>query len=774
MTIQRIQYIRTKQSVTIIQAFLRGQMQQKRFQVMKTSAIVIQSVYRMSITRKRFLKMKTASVRIQSVLRMRRERILFHRYQKSSLVIQTAWRTHQEKCHNRISSAVENTAAVSIQSFYKMSKAKSAYQRQLAGIVTLQSVIKTRIARRDFLKKKHAATALKSLWRAHKCRQQLSREREAALYIQSFVRGRNARARVAAMRVEARERRQKESAILIQSVTKMYLDHRRYRQTRKAVIVIQSFARMIQQRRQYNDQKVTHSRNTAAVCIQTIIRMYLQQRQFQRQRKACIVIQRVYRAFAIGYPCYLKYHVTRGAIITIQALVRGNLVRRSVVEKRNAICFMQASIRRNQARRRFLELRWAAVVLQKNARRFTAVHRFRNTRARVVLIQSHVRCFLATKAYRRRVIEINKASACITRFFKMAAAKQLRHRLSHQRDLDLLMKAQSQENAALSIQKCWSDYRFVLQRKNRAAAVLQSWCRAIISGKRAWTAYHVTRGKIITVQACYRGYCARKCYQETRKAALVVQRWWRNEMVVSHLRCSFLAQRHATVRIQTMYRGFAVRKIFHEKRNAAVTIQAVYRMYVARQMLRCQHEAATKIQSISRMHVERTRYTRIKSAVCSIETWYVALATFYSLRRRFVAVRQAVVTVQRCYRVYRTRREINTRVRNLITQTKAARVIEATYLSYRAARQQREQYVSLKRTVVVMQRMVRHKIKMNEEKRRHNAAVLIQNVFRAVVQTKHEQVRHFYLFLLLLEIFRVNTSCRIKETRKLFLLVYSH
>ena len=464
--------------------------------------------------------------------------------------------------------------------------------------------------------------------------------------------------------------------------------------------------------------------------------MTKQRQQYQQQRDACVTIQRAYRAFAVGYPCYLKYHVTRGAIITIQALIRGSMVRKSIIAKRKAIIYMQACIRRTQAQQRYLKMRSAALVLQKNARRNHAVRQYQQKRSSAVLIQSHIRRILATRECRELMKQKrdNAAARCIQLFFKLVIARKLRQRLQQQRNL------KRQEGAAIVIQRYWFNYQSNVQRKDAAARTIQAWYRGTVAKKRDWTWYHITRGKIITVQACYRSYRERKQYLETKEAVSKVQQWWRNVRLASQQRRSFLEKCQSCLTIQRTYRGFAVRKYIVVQRHAAVTIQTAYRMYTARRDLCVQQSAAVKVQSVYRMYIQRSRFVRKLTAVRFIESWYVALKMSLQRRQHFLAVNRAALVIQRTYRTYRLKQDISDRVKHLVVRTNAVRVIEVVYLSYVIAKRDRDEFLALKRSTVLMQRIIRCNIQARKEKRRNDAALLIQTTFRVFLQKKQEQV----------------------------------
>uniref|UniRef100_A0A8C3JCX4 Abnormal spindle-like microcephaly-associated protein ASH domain-containing protein n=1 Tax=Calidris pygmaea TaxID=425635 RepID=A0A8C3JCX4_9CHAR len=478
----RRSYQRMRIAAIVIQnyyrSYVKGKKQRQKFLTMKNSALVIQASYRGMKERQKLKIMHVSAIVIQSSYRM----YVQHRYYKQLCwavrVIQQRFRAKIAKAADMENYAKLKKAVICLQSSYRAKKARELYKTNVAARC-IQSFLKMRVERRCFLEKKAAAIMIQSMFRCqrtrtrykliqssavaiqrwyracHRARLQkaeYSAQRRAILIIQSAVRG--MKARKIARRIRAARK--------IQSFLQMAVQRRKFIQLRTAAITIRAYYLMHKTKSQYTNYKKAavvlqrcyrslyfHVRflkmkfcvlciqrrwratltarmiqrqflKLQAVClIQKIYRGFKARRKFEQQKAAAIIIQNHLRAWQKGRLQLMKYNKTRKAVIKLQALIRGYLVRKKISEQKRLLYFAAAAyhhisaIKIQRAYRIHLILKLAqkqissVLIIQRWFRAKMQQKRFLRDYQRIIQLQRVIRGWLKHRNDAATVIQRN-------------------------------------------------------------------------------------------------------------------------------------------------------------------------------------------------------------------------------------------------------------------------------------------------------------------------------------------------------------------------------
>nr|CAH7760044.1 unnamed protein product [Callosobruchus chinensis] len=187
--------------------------------------------------------------------------------------------------------------------------------------------------------------------------------------------------------------------------------------------------------------------------------------------------------------------------------------------------------------------------------------------------------------------------------------------------------------------------------------------------------YQQLRKSAITIQQRFRAnklaIATRQRYLSLKNACLFVQRKFRALLLMKKARYVFLELRSATIFTQRRFRANKLmveeRQNYQQLRKAAIIIQQRFR--ANKRTWRClkicknvrleyleMRKAAIAVQSIWRANVQRRRYMAIRNAAITIQNRYRATVLMKVERSRFLEMRMATVRIQRYYRQYLMRR----------------------------------------------------------------------------------------------------------------------
>ncbi|KAL7396486.1 hypothetical protein ABVT39_006556 [Epinephelus coioides] len=294
-------------------------------------------------------------------------------------------------------------------------------------------------------------------------------------------------------------------------------------------------------------------------------------------------------------------------------------------------------------------------------------------------------------------------------------------------------RAKRQNQAAVVIQSVWRGYaarnRLRLKKQaqlralqHEAATVIQAQWRMFS----AMRAYQRLRYYAIVVQAQWRMRRAASAYGRIYWAATVIQRHSRAWALARRDRERYLSLKAATVKIQSGYRRWKTQKT--EKENQK------------------QHQCATLIQAYYRRHKAQAEYRSKRACALTIQCHYRAFVAGKEMRKAYLHMRAACVTVQAGFRGMRVRTElkkkhqaatvIQSSVRMFLCRKRyfllqsAAIIIQSRYRALLVCRAQQNEYKELKQATIKIQAVYRGFRVREDLKKRHNAATAIQAQFR--------------------------------------------
>ncbi|NXP08625.1 ASPM protein, partial [Thinocorus orbignyianus] len=488
-----------KKAVICLQSAFRAKKARELYKA-TVAARCIQSFLRMHVERRRFLEKKAAAIMIQSTFRCQRTRTHYKLVQSSAVAIQRWYRACRRARLQQAEYSAQRGAIVTLQSAVRGMKARKI-ARQVRAARKIQSFLQMAVQRRRFLQLRRAAVTIRAYYLMHRTKSRYASYKRAALVLQqcyrSHLAGKHQRttylqtrrsivivqARVRGFIEKKRFHKIKESTIKIQASYRRYKTRqwvnkvraaqviqawfwgwrarKEYTSVVKAVRVVQSHFRTKQQRAWFLKMKfcvltiqrrwratltarmVQHqflATKNAAVTIQLAYRQY-RARRLLRKVSAAVVIQNRLRAWQEGRFQLRKYNQTGKAVIKLQALIRGYLVRKKISEQKRLLRFAAAAyhhisaIKIQRVYRSHLVLKLAqnqissVLIIQRWFRAKMQQKRFLRDYKRIVqlqrvirgwlkhrneaatVIQRHVRRFLACRHRRKLAVGVIKFQA---------------------------------------------------------------------------------------------------------------------------------------------------------------------------------------------------------------------------------------------------------------------------------------------------------------------------------------------------------------------------
>ncbi|XP_051551033.1 abnormal spindle-like microcephaly-associated protein homolog isoform X4 [Myxocyprinus asiaticus] len=759
-------------AATLIQSAVRAYSCRQRYFAQKSAAITIQRSYRAfalgQCQRDHFIHLRQATVRLQAIYRGSKVRRNLRREHQAATNIQAQFRMHKV----RIAFLAAKFAAIVIQQRYRAYRigkyVQATYLQMKNAAVVLQSAYRGMRVRQELQKKHKAATLIQSVLRAYSNRQRFLAQKRAATNIQAQFRMHKVRIAFLAAKF---------AAIVIQQRYRAYRIGKcmqaTYSRMKNAAVVIQSAFRGMEVR---NHLRKTHQ---AATVIQANFRGRSQLKKYRRQQWATLVLQQRFRAIATKNAAMKQYAAMKTSSLCIQSAFRGMMVRKQIAEKHKSAIIIQKTYRVYKQRRDFLSLRSATIRIQERYRAALSARQQRKRycclRAAAITLQSVYR----GKKIRNEINKRHKAATVIQAQYQMYRTR---------------VTFQAMRLAAMVIQRQYRCYLLRREaRENflqlrRSATVIQ----AVYRGNRTRRDIAKMHFAATVIQRKYLAYKERKCFLSIRAAVEFCQRRYRSILVAKQDRRDYVAKRHAIVVIQAAFKGmkvhqqvckereaatiiqshvrkhilkvrfkrlwwavkvvqlrFRANKIMRqemaalkEKKNAAVVLQAAYRGMKFRQTLKQLHHSATVIQTTFRGCSARKRYLALKNAAIAIQQRYRARQQ----RKHFLEMRHGALLMQAWYRGYNVRRTLLLqhqaavliqsyfRKHKVMVKYQAMRlsaiIIQIHYRSYIQARADRENYLRLRRSIIVIQAAFRGLSARRRLEEMHKASIIIQAAFR--------------------------------------------
>uniref|UniRef100_A0A4W3KHN6 Assembly factor for spindle microtubules n=1 Tax=Callorhinchus milii TaxID=7868 RepID=A0A4W3KHN6_CALMI len=722
---ERRRYVQLRQATITIQAAFNRWQTQKWIRK-NQSVIAIQSWYRMCREKRSYLHQRRSCIRVQSWYRCCRAKQTFLIVKRSALFIQEYYRAyHRGKAQVEKYQSIRQ-GTITIQAYFRGMKAQRlVYLHRRQCVIMLQAHVRRWQAQLQYKTMRTAVCILqahvKALLKQRKAQSEYKAMRFAAIVLQSNYRGRLARRQLSLLR----------SVVKIQSAYRAYVVRRRFSQIKKAAIIIQRCYRankLCSQKhkeyirkkeaciclqsavRQYLIKKQMRLWRQAAIRIQSKFRMHRQRRQYLRIYCAAVIIQRGYLAYSQGFCQRQKFLRIREAAICLQAAYKGYMVRKIIKLHCKAAITLQAAFRRRALRIKYQAMQNASIAIQRWYRTCKVGQQqraeYRKIRSGTILLQALYRGFSTRK------------------------------------------KIKVQHEAAKTIQTAFRRFRAQKQFAMLKDAVLtiQQYFKAKLAGDKQRQVYLRLCQSAAVLQAAYKGMLVRKEIKRKRQASIVIQSYFR-----MHQMCTkFKSLKSATLVIQDRFRAYLQgkrqRQRYQKMKNAAVLLQAAFHAMKARKKMKEVQKAASIIQTAFRSYNTRKRYLSLQAASTLLQRKFRALLLAKQQRKHYLCIQGAVLTIQSAYRGMKTRQEIlhmhwaATVIQSTFRMHKvyipyqatrlAAIIIQVHYRAHVESKAERENYLKIRHSVVVLQAALRG---MNVRKHlscMHKSATVIQASYR--------------------------------------------
>ncbi|XP_028394821.1 abnormal spindle-like microcephaly-associated protein homolog [Dendronephthya gigantea] len=833
--IARKQYLDTRKKVILSQACVRAFLVRKEMNKRINACSVIQNYFRAYILMKKtaqdYKETKDASIKIQAAWRGKTARELFNhqksviilaqaqvrgclvrrnylRTKSAVIVLQVRYRALKQMQRQRRAYLETRDAIITLQAAQRGRRVREEMKRMTTAVTLIQTYFRRYIVRAHYVHLKHCVVVLQRQYRAWTVGRQVAleytRTRNAAIVIQKYARG---------MSVRKEMHKLNQAAVIIQASFRRYRQHTAY-------LALQRVSTNMQRRFRANlkfqaAREEYLLKKKSVILLQRALRTAISVRQYQRQRQAAVVLQTRWRAELCSRKARLEFHCIRDSVITIQAFARGHKARKEMKrvraaikiqslwrglvqrkmykKKRNAAQKLQACFRMLIAKSKYKKLKNTAVYLQRLVRANQLCRRhtrdYQTTRAAVVTLQAAVRGYYARKELERINKAATKIQASFRRFFIRQAYLETRRSalvIQRRRRATMMCRQATTEYQTLrsSVILLQSHMRGFIARKNflesrekivllqsavrriqarnsylqkrNAALTLQKRYRAFVQGSTVRKLYHLQRGACMALQANVRSWICRRRYLEMKKAANTIQVYYKATVCARKQRQEYLRLHKAVLTVQSFTRGwFARRKM--RRYYAARCIQSWWRMYTVREWYAYQRTRVVRTQSIVRTWLCRRRFLALQEAVVVVQRQYRANQLGRKERDLFMEIKGSCFMIQHCYRFYRQRRLVRKMLESASTLRKASvtvqrrfranqlakstrqgyvllrtstELIQTVYRGYR----QRSEYKALKAATIKMQALTRGKQTSQNYKRIRAAAVVIQSWYRACTQ----------------------------------------
>ncbi|XP_027699239.1 abnormal spindle-like microcephaly-associated protein isoform X2 [Vombatus ursinus] len=377
MTMYQRKFFQQIRSAIILQAYLRKWQTRRQFILYRKSALILENHYRAYLSakyqRKVDLQTQNNIIRIQARVKGFIQRQKFQKIKESTIKIQAVWRGYKARQF-----LCKVRAAQKIQASFRCYKARKEYLALKKAVHIIQNFLYTKLQRIWFLNVRLSTITIQRRWRAtvvaKKTRECFLCIREATIKIQSAYRG---------------------CCIRNQMI----------------------------------------KRHRAACLIQAVYQGYKRRQNFLQLKIASVILQRHFRARKAGKCERIKYIRMKKAIIMIQALVRGWLVRKkrcfqARAQQKIHIQNCQNIVKGQEATEEYcIRRNRAAAVIQRAARNFLFRRREEKLKNGISKIQALWRGyswrkkndFSEIKAIRLSLQEVNRKSREENKLYKRTA-----------------------------------------------------------------------------------------------------------------------------------------------------------------------------------------------------------------------------------------------------------------------------------------------------------------------------------------------------------------
>lgn len=532
-------------------------------------------------------------------------------------------------------------ACIIVQSFYRMQSV-----RRVSAVVKLVVAVQRKwracACRAKFLATMQlhhlSATTIQLQWRAFSIRCHFLETIRHCLVVQRWF------------RAQRKSSHEIEGAVIIQKTWRMAAARNQFTEAQTAVVVVQSVFRSYAVRKP--SELVSASIIKHAVSIQSLWRMTKHRRAFKAQVLAVIQLQKIVRMLL----CKMHKQKALCAATVIQSkwvACRSRCEYKKMLE--NCVTIQKWAKKALIAEQTSKKEVTAVVILQAVWRGYAKRASYKRIVSLTIVLQSLLRAHTARSQSRRLKVELMRSAAVIQSSWRMQKQRQefslvLSRIITLQRFVRVsLCRRKTEQLAATTIQSNWLSYKCRQHHSHlvRKCIVLQKWQRGILEKRR-----YALQLATTCVQTYWRMTSARNSYKETLGAALTLQRVLRSHLT----RC------HVEVVRESMTR-------------CALSIQSCWRMKKSRQKFQLTLARILLVQSHVRVRLHRVKEEKQLAATIIQSCWLgfrcrlalrktignsrVLQKWFRRIRRQQhqSEIRSASTCIQAYWRMYSSRKE---------------------------------------------------------------------------------------------------------------------
>jgi len=281
--------------------------------------------------------------------------------------------------------------------------------------------------------------------------------------------------------------------------------------------------------------------------------------------------------------------------------------------------------------------------------------------------------------------------------------------------------------AATRLQTAWRRYvqcKTFLSLKTAAVQLQRRW-RARQAGRTQRTAYLTQQAAALTLQAAWRGSRCRVLFKLERSRVIICQAVVRMFLARRRFLRTVAAARTLQCYTRAWIEGRAERHRFLCLKHAAVRVQAWWRMTAQRQHYTKMVTSATLIQSWTRMRTDRNKFLKRKAAAVNIQRWYRSLQKGREQRVQYLALRRAAERIQRQWRL----RQFRQAVARELALVRLCQAAVRGFLERRRIKRRKEE-VRREKAAILIQAAVRGALQRRKFVAMRNAAVRLQRWIR--------------------------------------------
>ena len=653
------------------------------------SAVLIQSHARGHFWKRNYAMQRTAAIFLQSWWRSVKLLVSYRAMVTSIVQIEALVRGHQARERIREEKTLEDT----IKNLLNFGKAVN--QETATAAILLQKHWRAYKEVRAFHQKQYLVKMLAAHYRGKKARSQQRHFGQNAIKIQSLIRRHLAKAG----RIEAVL-----TVVQLQGWWRAYNTASKYQSKRLNATKIQAWTRGQFSKRKVKEEVLfqatmsslmkeslsqRETTNAASLCIQSQWRSYRSRSQFAQAKEQIVALQTLAR----GFLARLCRQRQLRHIVTIQALTRQKMQSKQYENLKRGVKLLQATVRSKRLKNEYGDLKSKVTLVQALVRGWSTRQHQSNISRHIVVIQSCWRGFEDRTRYQRFICGL-------VLFQGLCRQSVARCEFAHKR------------KAALEIQRgsrCWLAKKQLSRLKHRRARAQEEGALAL--------------------QSLYRSHIVRKQIRRLHENASIIQRKWHAFLTMLEFRmCLF-----DIVTVQSVARRWLGKRKISPRKAAIVRMQSIARMWLSSRFARKEftrmleirriQSSAVQIQKLFRGHLARARSTRERAAREIQKCWRC-----YTVHVEFLIVLLGTMEIQAHARGLLARRHYKTKTTSIVC-------IQAAFRGFVGRKLASTKKIAVVRLQANMKMLfTRAAFHHQLESIRNDAAVNIQKIWRGYTE----------------------------------------